>query len=425
MGDCAGKRCGIGGAALGPPPAFGGRGGAFLSSLREAVEETGDIFLPSSLTTCWTDGWMANVFGRVCAEVWVPAGTKVWGSLCTGEALMSRLSSLGEPSVRAGGEGLKAEVKGCGGQLGVLRGGTGGKEGSEGGETWGAGGQSTGVVERNFVLSLGTGLSLSSSTPPSACSSFLCLGAACLLSGTGFFSLPSSSFILDTCLSLGTGFSLSLGAGLGASPSLVSRCIRTGFSCTGTGTGLSLSSAWACPVSCAWWACASDSVSRLPWLLLRLAKMRLWWPGRVMPMASSWSGVRLRHCLNVVRPALWNTSEYCSRRSTHNHSKTFGQGSHWDMIDVWECSKHPRPLGQFMVHTTCGITKGKTWIHRSSCYIMEFQWWKKIQIFHFWTELNFSFHPEMDHNLISAINNTSTQHWTVGVGQLTDAMFGF
>ena len=75
--------------------------------------------------------------------VWVGVllGVEFWDTdlLCTGEALTACLSSLGEARVRAGGEGLRGEVKRCGGQLGVLRGGTGGKEVSEGGVPMGLG----------------------------------------------------------------------------------------------------------------------------------------------------------------------------------------------------------------------------------------------------------------------------------------------
>lgn len=75
----------------------------------------------------------------------------------------ARLACLGEGGVRAGGVGLRGEVKRCGGQLGVLRGGTGGKAVSEFGEISTTGGESGGALERYLVLSLGTGLSL----PPS------------------------------------------------------------------------------------------------------------------------------------------------------------------------------------------------------------------------------------------------------------------
>lgn len=165
--------------------------------------------------------------------------------LCTGGALTACLSGLGETGVRAGGEGFRGEVKRCGGQLGVLRGGTGGKEVSEVGGTSGM--VSLSIGERNLVLSLGTGLPLSSSLS----SSFPPLGAVCLCPGTGFFSSPSplSSFILGTCLPLGTGFSLSLGVGLDVSPSLFSLSLMTGFSSTGIGTGFSIGNPLACPVS--------------------------------------------------------------------------------------------------------------------------------------------------------------------------------
>lgn len=177
----------------------------------------------------------------------------LWGTdlLCTAGALTICLSNLGETGVPAGGEGLRGEVKRCGGQLGVLLGGTGGKEVSGGEEPRGLGSESTGALQRNLVLSLGTGLSLSPSIPPSPSSSFPPRGAVCLCPGIGFFSPPSplSSFILGTCLSLGTGFSLSLGVGLTVSPSLFSRSLSTGFSSTGIGTGLSLCNTLACPVS--------------------------------------------------------------------------------------------------------------------------------------------------------------------------------
>lgn len=95
---------------------------------------------------------MASVCGRVweegelrgwrdaCVGVWVgvPVGVEPWDTdlLCTAGAC---LSSSGEAGVRGGGEGLKGEVKRCGGQLGVHRGGTGGKEMSKVGETRGLG----------------------------------------------------------------------------------------------------------------------------------------------------------------------------------------------------------------------------------------------------------------------------------------------
>lgn len=180
-------------------------------------------------------------------------GVELWDTdlLCAAGALTAYLSSFGEAGFRAGGEGLRGEVKHCGGQLGVLRGGTGGKEVSEAEETRGLGSYSTGALKRNLVLSLGTGLSLSPSVPPSLSSSFPPLGAVCLCPGTGFFSPPSSlsSLILGTCLSLGTGFSLSLGVGLDVSPSLFSLFLRTGFSSNGIGTGLSLCNTLTCPAS--------------------------------------------------------------------------------------------------------------------------------------------------------------------------------
>lgn len=171
--------------------------------------------------------------------------------LCTFGALTACLSSLGgEAGIRGGGEGLRGEVKRCGGQLGVLRGGTGGKEVSKDGETGGAGGLSTGALVRNFVLSLGTGLSLSPSIPPSLSSSFPPIAAVCLCPGIGLFSPPSplSSFTLDT-LSLGTGFSRSLGIGVDDAPSNFCLSLRAGLSSNGMGTGLSLYKALACPVS--------------------------------------------------------------------------------------------------------------------------------------------------------------------------------
>lgn len=76
--------------------------------------------------------------------VWVGGlvGVEFWDAdlLCTGGALSAGLSGLGEAGVRrGGGEGLWAKVKRWGGQLGVLRGGTGGKEVSEVGVTRGLG----------------------------------------------------------------------------------------------------------------------------------------------------------------------------------------------------------------------------------------------------------------------------------------------
>lgn len=54
-------------------------------------------------------------------------GVELWDAdlLCVAGAC---LSSLGEAAVGGAGEGLKGEVKRCGGQLGVLRGGTGGRD---------------------------------------------------------------------------------------------------------------------------------------------------------------------------------------------------------------------------------------------------------------------------------------------------------
>lgn len=68
-------------------------------------------------------------------------GVELWDTdlLCIAGALITWLSGLGEAEVRAGGEGLSGDVKRCGGQLGVLRGGTGGKAVSEAGETRGLG----------------------------------------------------------------------------------------------------------------------------------------------------------------------------------------------------------------------------------------------------------------------------------------------
>lgn len=154
---------------------------------------------------------------------------------CTAGGLTKCLSDFGEPEVRAGGEGHKAEVKRCGGQLGVLRGGTGGKKLSETGDTEGL--TLAGALERILVLSLGTGLAFPS-TPSFFSSSFPSPGVVCLRSGTGIVS-PSSVFlgVLKICLSLGTGLLLSLGVGLLVSPSLFSLSC---FLSTGTGTGLSL-----------------------------------------------------------------------------------------------------------------------------------------------------------------------------------------
>ena len=70
--------------------------------------------------------------------VWVGVlvGVEFWDAclLDKAGALTTCVSSLGETAFRAGGEGLRGVVKRCGGQLGVLRGGTGGKEGSEVGD---------------------------------------------------------------------------------------------------------------------------------------------------------------------------------------------------------------------------------------------------------------------------------------------------
>lgn len=176
--------------------------------------------------------------------VWVgvQVGVEFWDTdpLFTAGVLTKIPSSLGEEWARAGDGGFGGDVKRCGGQLGVLRGGTGGKEVSEVGETRRLECESTGVLWRNLVLSLGTGFSLSPSIPPFLSSSFPPPGIVCLCPGTGFFSPPLSSFTLDTCLSLGTGFSLSLGVGLDVAPLLFSLSLRTGFSSAGIGTCLSL-----------------------------------------------------------------------------------------------------------------------------------------------------------------------------------------
>lgn len=109
----------------------------------------------------------------------------------------------------AGGEGHPEVVKRCGGQLGVLRGGTGGKEESDTGETE-LERLSTAALERNLVLSFGTGFTLSPSTPPFPSSSLPPLCVVCVWTITGFFSPapPPSPGTLDSCLCLGTGFSL-------------------------------------------------------------------------------------------------------------------------------------------------------------------------------------------------------------------------
>lgn len=108
----------------------------------------GEGFLPSSLPFCRAGGRTGNVCGRVGkvrvlggwteACVGLLVGAELWDTalLCTaGEGR----SSLGEAGVHAGDEGLEGDVKGCGGQLGVLRGGTGGKDVSKVGETGGLG----------------------------------------------------------------------------------------------------------------------------------------------------------------------------------------------------------------------------------------------------------------------------------------------
>lgn len=89
----------------------------------------------------------------------------------------------------------------------MLLGGMGGKEVSKV-----DGRDFTESLVENLVLSLGTGYSIS---PPDSLV-LPVLGGICLGLGIGLFSAtsPDSSFILDTCLSLGTGFCLVLSEGL-------------------------------------------------------------------------------------------------------------------------------------------------------------------------------------------------------------------
>lgn len=352
VGNWTGIRCGNGGASLNNTPTFGGRGGAFRS-MGETRGKVGEGFLPSSLPFCRAGGRTGNVCGRVwkvgvwrgwseaCVAVWegVLVGVELWDTdlLCTaGER-------LGEAGVQAGDEGLEGDVKGCGGQLGVLRGGTGGKDVSKVGETRGLGWQSAEAGGRNLVLALGTGLPLSLLILPFLSPSSPSWAFSGLGPGTSCFSPPAllSSLILVPCLSLGTGFSLCGGGGFDVASSLFARSFKTGFPSTGTGTGLCVSNTLACPASTDPWSLSdstgSECGSLLACVLLRLARMRLRWPGRVMPICSSWSAVRLRHCCNVSSPALWKASEYCSSRRTHNQSDTVTQDSHWDMTEwqVW------------------------------------------------------------------------------------------
>lgn len=345
LGDWTGNRWGIGGGPLDAIPAFGGRGGILLLQ-GEWMGETGEDFLPPSTVRYWAFGWMANVWGLFAVEGRSGGWDGGWGGVnvelgdtdrhCKAGALTSRLSSLGEPEVWTGGK-----VKGCGGQFGVLRGGTGGKEVSKAGG--GLGSKLSGVVERNLVLSFGTGFFLSLSIPPSLSFSPSFLGTICLFPGTGFSPSPLLSCILDTCLSLGTGVSRFLGVGLKVSPSCFTLSWRRDFSHGGTGNGLSPPRNSACPISSDLSNGPMVWASWFPCVLFRLAKMRLWWPGRVIPMHSSCSGVRLRHCCNVAYPALWNASEYCSRRSTPSHSPTLAQDSDWDIADVFVCAARESP----------------------------------------------------------------------------------
>lgn len=106
---------------------------------------------------------MSNVCGRSLAAGPVEVQAEVAGGPWT-----SCLSCAGVPGVLGGGIRLRLGKKGCGGQLVVLRGGTGGRGASRGEveEDAGKGGHFTTTLLLNFVLSLGTGLSLSTSVSP-------------------------------------------------------------------------------------------------------------------------------------------------------------------------------------------------------------------------------------------------------------------
>lgn len=336
--DWTGNLCGSGGGALCPGPTLGGRGGTFLNLLGEIAGVVGDV-LPSP----FLPRWIGNVWGRV----WEPHTDGGWTCACVGILMevwdTGCVSCLGERGAWASCDGPKEDVKRCGGQLGLLRGGTGGKVGSDG-DTEGLGGVSSGALQRNLVLSFGTGLPLSASTPPSLSSSFPSVFNPCFSLRTDFFSsFPTSSFLLDTCLSRGTGFSLSFGVGLHVSPSSLWLSGRPLCSCW-AGASLSVFNNLQLPVSdvrspsafsVSPSHCATTG-SRLLYVLFRLARMRLWWPGRVMPICSSWPAARLWHSCTVFSPAVWNASEYCSRRSPHSQSPTVTQDSDWAMADAAE-----------------------------------------------------------------------------------------
>lgn len=143
----------------------------------------------------------------------------------------------------------------------MLRGGTGGKATSIEGISG-----ASGITGLNLVLCFAT-------------------GRAFLISSSN--KIPRSSDFLSTliCLCLGTGLSIT---------SSSSRSLLSSIN-----------------VKCG--SCIKVGVSHWTRVLLRLDRMRLWCPGRLIPICSSRSCVKARHSCSVVSPALRKTSLYCSR----------------------------------------------------------------------------------------------------------------
>lgn len=162
----------------------------------------------------------------------------------------------------------------------MLRGGTGGKETSTEGMS-----AASGITGLNLVLCFGTGRS---------------------------FLIPSSNEVPRSSDFLST---------------IICRCLGTGLSIKPSSSRSLLSST---KVKCG--SCNKVGVSHWPRVLLRLDRMRLWCPGRLMPICSSRSWVNALHSCSVVSPALRKTSSYCSRRSTLNQSGNVRQESDWDVM---------------------------------------------------------------------------------------------
>lgn len=388
VGSCIRMSRAIGGWQLGNTPTLGGSGGACTS-----LEAVG-VFLTPSPLICPVSGWMGNVWvwkeGTGLSAVWLWR-IKLWVTIFP-RATGGRLFGSG---LKGGGFGAVGfGMKHMGGRLRVILGGMGGKDVLE------VDGQDfTESFVENLVLSLGTGCSIS---PPDLLVSPV-LGGICLGLGSGLCSAISlnSSFILDTCRSLGTGFCLVLSEGL-----TVSSCfpclLQTELSSRGTDPGHALSFlvcakhwvffsciGWGWPISC---------------VLTRLANIRLRWPGRVIPIYSSWSAVRPRHWCNVASPALWNAAVYCSRWSPCNHCVTASKDSNSDMADVSDSS------GQWSICMHIRLQPHlRTWLPHSAedrkkkkAYVLRWQEQTAISKANLfvstadvdcrWTDLGFTFH---------------------------------